>query len=220
MATVWTYGGYLCHASKATSFKQDKVGDANTNQKFYETNSRIIQLNKELRKTLEAVTKLRTHCDYYVSMVREKNAKARAAVQYTSGETVTNNEAKRIALMSNDELKRYSKINYNSKDTGKQVERGPINSIAKILDTMKDEYESAYKKYQNIATLSLKLSAIEPVSKTAAAFSYEIMNDIYEIVYNTMDNGIAEISAELPSSDSRPKTLRNWLSRIPRPDAL
>lgn len=220
MATVWTYGGYLCHASKVTSFKQDKVGDANTNQKFYETNSRIIQLNKELRKTLEAVTKLRTHCDYYVSMVREKNAKARAAVQYTSGETVTNNEAKRIALMSNDELKRYSKINYNSKDTGKQVERGPINSIAKILDTMKDEYESAYKKYQNIATLSLKLSAIEPVSKTAAAFSYEIMNDIYEIVYNTMDNGIAEISAELPSSDSRPKTLRNWLSRIPRPDAL
>ena len=229
MATVWTYGGYLCHASKVTSSRKegslpaklDKVGDVTTNQKFYEVNSRIISLNSELKKTLEAMTRLRTHADQYESIVKEKSQKAKLAKKYINGSDLTNEEVKKVSSMSKDEIKRYGAAYYNE-GTNTRVELGPVNSIHKILNTMKSEYESAYKKYQKIATLSSKLSSMMPVSQTAAASSYGIMRDIHDIVFESINHWAAVVSDELFWMDGvkYANMWRDWLRDMPKPAAL
>lgn len=245
MAKVWTYGGYLCHVSRATPSRKegslpaklDKVSDVTTNQKFYEANSRIMQLNEELRKTLVAMEKLSKQASYYESIVKEKNKKASLAKKYANGSPLTNEESKEASSMSNDEIKRYRasssrsvgtiadyKTNYDSVEKFGNVESGPIKSIDKIINTMKNEYDSAYQKYQKIATLSSKLSSMKPVSQTAAAYSYDIMRNIHDIVYDSIKH-LAEVVADNMTPLSKSSYGSKWrvaisFDNMPRPHRL
>lgn len=245
MATVWTYGGHLEHASRVTPSRKegslpaklDKVGDVTTNQKFYEVNSRIMQLNEELRKTLVAMEKLSKQAGYYESIVKEKNKKASLAKKYANGSSLADEELKEVSSMSKDEIKRYRasasrsegivakyKTNYTNVGRFNDVESGPIKSIDKIINTMKSEYDSAYQKYQKIATLSSKLSSMKPVSQTAAAYSYDIMQGIHDIVYNTIKH-LAEVVADNMTPLGKSSYGSKWrvaisFDNMPRPHRL
>lgn len=218
MATVWTYGGYLCHVSKVTPSRKegslptklDKVGDVTTNQKFYEVNSRIVQLNEELRKTLDAEKKLYSQLKYYTSISDEKKETRRLAGKAVNSEDLTGDEVKKVSSMSSMQLEQAR----NSS--------GPLNAVDKVMRTMYDEYIRAYKKYQTISTLSKKLTAMEPVSKTAAASSYKIIKDIYDVAHEAVNYGYRNNDSNMDPLGSGFYTMRwaNDLNGMPKPTPL
>ena len=87
---------------------------------------------------------------------------------------------------------------------------------------MYDEYIKAYKKYQIISTLAEKLTAMKPVSETAAALSYKIIKDIYDVAHEAVNYGYSNNDSNMDPFASGFYSMRwaNDLKEMPKPVAL